>query len=356
MATNKPFSDETNIDIIKKYDLFKLWQKEKSPYMKGVPVAFITSTRMNLSVVNSNKDSYFSLMSINMPEVYGSLSSHPTTTDAPTISTSDGILGTILNTVIKAKNSITGDNNGSGGMGSYLNPYSGSPFIRLLSNSFLGLEGKDLSAKTTDIGETFYGYKQTLSGPTIDSIVGDIVTVRYAEEKNLPIIKLHKLWMDYRENVGRGFFIPYEDVRANNEIDFVSSLYYFVLDRDFETILYYSKYTGIVPISNPYSALSASYGSTTEVPDISIDYVYSYKEDLDPRILIDFNMLAQNTSYEKLSGTTNLSSLTNIPNSSDYSSYDPTNKKFYDNPLIVKEKTSGGDSLTPNYRFKLIYK
>ena len=147
-----------------------------------------------------------------------------------------------------------------------------------------------------------------------------------------------------------------DKLTEKDEIDFVSSLYYFILDRDFETILYYSKYTGIVPISNPYSALSSSYGSTAEIPDVAIDYAYSYKEDLDPRILIDFNMLAQNTSYEKLSGTANLASLTNIPNSSEYSDYDPMNKKFYDNPLIVKEKTSGGDSLTPKYRFKLIYK
>ena len=348
------FINEKNIDIVKKYDVFKNWKKEKEPYMKGIPMMFMTSTRMNLSTINTNRDSYFALMSVNMPEILRTLSNHYTITDAPTISTSDGIIGNFLNNIVR--NNAWQQNQGIYAMenpqGVYLNPYSSSPFMKLLNNAFLGLDGKDLSAKTTDVGESFYGYKQTLSGPYIDSVVGDIVTVRYAETKNLPIIHLHKLWMEYRENVGRGLFLPYNDVRDNNEIDFVSSIFYFVLDRDMETILYYSKYTGVVPISNPYSALTSSIGSMNEIPDIAIDYSYSYKEDLNPQILMDFNLLC-NYEYNDLSGDKNTSKYVSIPNRADYE-YDPEYDKLYDSPLITKERTNG-DSITPKYKFKLIF-
>lgn len=345
-----PFINENNIDITSKYDVHKSFQRTREPYMKGIPVAFITTTRMNLSVVNSNRDNFFSEMSVNMPEIYGSLSSHPTTSDAPIIDTSwNGICGNVLNSVIKWKGGTKAEDG-------YLNPFNGySPFIPILSNCFLGLDGKDAAAKTTEIGETFYGYKQTISGPMIDSITGDVVTVKYNELKYLPIVKLHKLWMEYRENVGRGLFIPYEDVRANFEIDFASTLYYFVLDVDFQTILYYSRYVGIVPISNPYSALTSNYtdSNAREIPDIAIDYVYSYKQDLNPEILVDFNRIST-CQYSKLDGASNLGQEITIPFANSYK-YDYSEIKAFNNPVIVKEKINGRDTVTPRFKFKLYY-
>lgn len=315
MPLNLP--SDKNIDIFKKYDIYKYWQQQQDPYIKGIPVAFFTTPMMNFSATNYNRDTYFSFMQTNYPDLYGSLSAIDPT-----------------------------------GSGSY-SP-SGSPFIKVLSNTFKGLDGKDFSAKTIDIGETFYGYKQTLPGPNIDSVVGDTVNIKFTDQKNMPIINLHKLWMEYIEYVSRGFFVPYDAIREKNEIDFVTTIYYFVLDFDFQTILYFSRYVGAAPILTPLASLTSSIGEGRDIPILSFDYSYSLKQDLTPDILIDFNRIVQNT-YVNLRGSTNLSASYTIPNESDYPMSDIENSE-YSSPVICKRTNVNSGGLTPKTVFMLKYK
>lgn len=316
-----------DIDLIDKFDIHKLAVRQKDPYMKGKPYMFMTTPKLNLCKENNSRDSYFEYMKTNYPKLMGSL-----TYDA----TSEFC--------------------------------TASPFIKLLSNNFIGLDGKDLAAKTTDVGETFYGYKQTLSGPYIDSIVGDMINVRYVDTKFLPVIQLHKLWMDYREHVGRGLMSPTQETINTGEYDFLSSLYYFVTDFDGSTILYYARYTGIVPVSNPYSALISNYREAHDIPDISVEYAYSYKEDMNPDILMSFNKLVKYSPNE-LTNVENSTKQVNIPIEGDIKTLiQPTSveehesfakewyRTIYSLPLIVKSKTNpNADSIDPKTKFKLIF-
>ena len=313
---------DVDINIVKQYDIYRYWQQKYDPYVKGIPVGFMTTPVMNLTAQNYNLDSFFLYMSKNYPDIYNSL-----TAMDPTAS------GTITP--------------------------STSPFIRMLTNSFKGLDGKDLTSKTIDIGETYYGHKQSLPGPNIDSITGDTINIKYSDSKNLHIILLHKLWMEYIENVSRGKFAPYKEIANRSEIDYVSTLYYFILDEDMETILFYSRYIGMAPISNPYSALTTTLGGDRSIPEIDIDYIYSFKQDLNPEILVDFNKIVQN-EYSKLRGTTNNAATSVIY---DYDTYvgdkplDLTKSLFTNPPVICKQPTgdsSGG--INPKTLYKLVYK
>ena len=70
-----------------------------------------------------------------------------------------------------------------------------SPFIKLLSNRFEGFTTKATTSQPREVGETFYGHKQYLPGPYINSVSGDTVTVEYTETGAMEVLKLHKAWV-----------------------------------------------------------------------------------------------------------------------------------------------------------------
>lgn len=313
--------EDQKINIVKDFDIYRYWMRSYEPYMKGIPIIFFTTPVMNLTSQNSKLDKYFTFASSNIPDIYNSL-----TAIDPTSSGS-------------------------------INP-SPSPFIKLLTNTCKGLEGKDLNSKTLDIGETCSGYKQTLPGSYVDSITGDTVSLKYSCDKDLSVIQLHKIWMTYIEKVSAGIFTPYAEIMKKAEIDYVSTLYYFVLDHDMETILYYSRYVGIAPISNPYSELMANIGESSDSTDLSIEYVYSFKEDLDPEILTDFNKIVQN-DYSKLRGNFNTAVSFTIP---DYDEYlkgvkvDARKSVYSSQPMICKKQNKESGGVSPKQIYKLVFK
>lgn len=257
MADNSTPNDYYNfqateqIDIINKYNAYKKFGEGMDPIVKGIPFLFFTTPRLNMSDVNLSRDTFFYYLNDSEPEILKMLSY-----------------------------GYRADGNSSS-----------SPFIKLLTNTFETFNTKDTVARTKEVGETFYGMKQMLPGSIVDSITGDDLSIRYKDYKNLPILKLHKAWFDYIEHVRRGKFAPSLEAITKRYIDYVSSIYYFLLDFDGETILYYCKYTGVAPISVPYSAFNIDVG-THDILEYDINYVYSFKEDMNPSILIDFNKVA----------------------------------------------------------------
>ncbi|WCS68341.1 hypothetical protein Goe21_02310 [Bacillus phage vB_BsuM-Goe21] len=298
-----------HIDIIKEYDVYRRGDpKDHDVLVKGIPYIFITTPKLNLDKLNTRRDSFLMYLETLEPDLFNAL-----TTNGKTV----------------------------------------SPFIKILTNAFRGMDGKDLAARTIDVGETFYGYKQTLPISLVDSLVGDTTTVKFEEYKSLPIIKLHKAWVEYTENVRRGTFSPSKDAIKKRYLDYVSSIYYFLLDFDGETILYFSKYTGAVPISVPYANLATD-GKEHDIPEISVEYSYSFKEDLDPAILMDFNKVATLDS-EALRYSTEGSNKGVIPyTTNDLLPYNFTESNVKATKvLVVKTDPYENDSLHPKTSFKL---
>ena len=167
---------------------------------------------------------------------------------------------------------------------------SSVPFINIITNAVERFETKDLLLKTKEIGETFYGEKLHWGDNYFESIGGDVLTLEFTEYSDLSLTLLHKAWVDYIHAVKLN---KVQTHRGKNDfvekkiIDYASSIYYFLLDVDGKTIKYYAKYTGVFPISVPFSAMSFNLGQN-EVKKLSIQYQYSFKEDMDPRILDEF--------------------------------------------------------------------
>jgi hypothetical protein len=308
MAEN--FSLYPHIDLTREYDIYrKSNPQDHDVYVKGIPYCFITTPKLNLGSINYNRDNFLAYMYASEPDLYNSMTAQGSKTV--------------------------------------------SPFIKILSNSFRNMDGKDLASRTLDVAETFYGYKQTLPISIIDSQVGDTMTLKFEEYKNLPITKIHKLWVEYTEKVRRGYFSPSEDALKKRYLDYVSSIYYFVLDLDGETILYYAKYTGAVPISVPYSELVTD-GKNHDIAELNVEYVYSYKEDLDPSILMDFNKVsmldAEGLRYKM--DQPNVGWLPYMTN--DLLPYNFTEEQIKaTNVLVIKSDPLDNTSIHPKYRFKL---
>jgi hypothetical protein len=294
---------------MKEYDIYrKSRPADHDVYVKGIPYAFITTPKLNLAQENVDRDNFLIYMQNFEPELFRAL--------------------TTFNSTV-------------------------SPFIKILTNAFRGIDGKDLASRTIDIGETFYGYKQTLPISIVDSQVGDTVTLHFEEFKNLPIVKLHKLWVEYTEKVRRGSFQPSSDAIQKRYIDYVCSIYYFVLDFDGETILYWSKYTGAVPISVPYGSLVTD-GKEHDIPELSVEYIYSFKEDMDPGILSDFNKVAMLNS-EALRYSTERPQQGFIPyTTNDLFPYNFTEEQISGSQvLIISTDPHERTSIDPKRKFKL---
>jgi len=240
-----------DLDIVNKYNPFRIHDDNHDHFVKGIPIIFFSTPKINFSEFNISKNTFFSYMYYEEAEIMKSLSYG--------VSDSDKIA-------------------------------SHSPFIKLLTNTAGSFNTKDTTARTKEVGETFYGFKQTLPAASVDSITGDEFSIKYHDYKDLPVLKMHKLWFEYAEAVRRGVMAPSKDAINKRYIDYVSSVYYFILDMDFETILFYSKYTGVAPTNLPYSVFSMEMGQR-DVLEYDINYVYSYKEDLNPAILVDFNKI-----------------------------------------------------------------
>lgn len=183
-------------------------------------------------------------------------------------------------------------------------------FNPLISNNPKSFEISDEYIKTVEAGETFTGYKIFYGRNDIESKAAGEISVNYIDDYNLDIFKTHKIWVDYISKVYRGEFSPKVKYKQSKTLDYAVALYYFVLGPDGETILFWSKYTGVFPTNTSSSALSWDKDTVLKMPEINIKYVYSIKRDLDPTHLAEFNTLSSDyssASYAKNYEPDNLS-------------------------------------------------
>jgi len=161
-----------------------------------------------------------------------------------------------------------------------------SSMIKLLTNTAMGFTPVDTTSNPHTIAETWNKLKHQYAGNDNDSRSGGSFSIEYEELQGLPVLNLHKCWYEYIQKVKSGKVLPAEFFRTNRIIDYQTSLYYFLIGPDGESIEFWSKFTGVFPTAMPYSAMATGDGSPIK---ISIPYAFVYKEDLEPEILTDFN-------------------------------------------------------------------
>ncbi|QPI17169.1 virion protein [Staphylococcus phage vB_StaM_SA1] len=309
----KALKKEGDIHEIKSFNPYRMKDKNSEIFNKGLPFIFFTAPRLNLVDDNLGREGFFLYLRAVKPDLLKSLNF-----------SNAGALS------------------------------SGKPFMPILSNRFMGISIPDTQTTMKEFHETFYGYKQHLPIGNVNSLAGGEITVDFEENKEIDIIHLIKAWSEYIEGITRGYMYPSDDAKNKRYIDYTSSIYYFLLDFDGETILHYSKYTGCFPINVPYDVFSQNIGEDPEVPHVSINFAYSYKEDMNPDTLVDFNSVStMATSIANASGTQPIKAKINTVSMGNKLNYDEMYPVDTGNPYVVMGQRKE-DKAKPKYRLRFL--
>lgn len=169
-------------------------------------------------------------------------------------------------------------------------------YLMLLSNKATNFTPSDEAIDTDSYGRSVSGYSIKF-GRRKDSELGGSFDINFSETRDLDIINLHKIWIEYIVNVYRGVWSPQMKYIQKRILDYASSCYVILTAEDGETILYWSKYYGVFPVNVPFSALSWNAGTLISKPDLSITYNYSWKEEFNPLGLTEMNINTFRTKH-----------------------------------------------------------
>lgn len=184
----------------------------------------------------------------------------------------------------------------------------GKGFVHFITNLAQNFETQDVVTETFSASDTFKGYKLTLPSSNIETQVGGSFSINYNETRNMEVTVFHKIWADYIQAVRRGSIVPSDDaikrfnksnIKSRGYIDYLNSVYYFLLDADGKTIKYYAKYTGVFPTNVPFNSFNWELG-TNSLRKVNISYTYNFKEDMNPEILKEFNYVAGTSDKNKI--------------------------------------------------------
>lgn len=163
-------------------------------------------------------------------------------------------------------------------------------FHPLLSNHAMSFEIQDEFIKSEEVGETFTGYSFKYAKNDIESKTAGSFTIQFSDDYNLNVYKTIKTWISYASNVYRGEFKPRKsDTVSDKILDYAGAVYYFLCGPDGETIIFWSKYFGIFPTTAPSSTFSWSKGNFLKLPEFSVSFDYTSKEDFNPLTIYEFN-------------------------------------------------------------------
>lgn len=168
-----------------------------------------------------------------------------------------------------------------------------TPFIPIISSFADSFDIPDTSLKTRTSSETSTEYKIVMGGRNCESKGAGTFNIKYTDDRNLLVYKLHKVWLDYIDAVSFGIIKPKRDYILKAILDYAVSAYCFLLAEDGETIVYYAKYTGVFPSMNQDSLFSWDTNDKVKKLDMTIQYQYSFVEQMNPLIIKDFNSISQ---------------------------------------------------------------
>ena len=171
-------------------------------------------------------------------------------------------------------------------------------FMPYLSNESKSFTLKDEYITYDSYGKSMTGHKIVYGKNNIESKTAGEFSIDYSDSRNLDVYRLHKLWTDYISDVYQGKLNPKMKYIRARELDYACSVYFILVAEDGETIIFWSKYTGVFPVNIPSSAYNWVNGQVLTNPSVNITYQYSFKEDFNPLSLIEFNRNAGTGEYK----------------------------------------------------------
>lgn len=192
-----------------------------------------------------------------------------------------------------------------------------SPFMNVLSNSVKNtISVNSISADEIDTPQTIYGTSISYRGDGFSSDEKADFSLEFEDTRYLEIYHLLKAYELYERLKRIGMVKPPKGKMYNDrgeEVVYPTSkngyyyglytkerrlhdqfgIYKFILDEDFESVVYYSYFCGVMINSVPRDAFS---NLTNEGLRYSVDFKSAFVDDMSPEILADFNYLIE-TSY-----------------------------------------------------------
>jgi hypothetical protein len=175
--------------------------------------------------------------------------------------------------------------------GQFPSNYRRSNFLPIFTNKSRGFTSTDVAMEQQEAFETKQGFRMPLPTFKTQSEAASSLSIPMFETPNLDVIKTLGLWVNYISNVTDGTFHANPRAVKSGIIDYMSSIYYIVLEPDGRTLKYWAKYTGCWPNVIPLSQLSYRRGDPNIV-ELDAQFVYTSKEDMSVAILEDFNRVS----------------------------------------------------------------
>lgn len=187
---------------------------------------------------------------------------------------------------------------------SYITDYSKSSFLPVFTNECRDFSPMSVNMDQQDFFETKQGFRQPLPTNKTMSEGSGTFDISVVEDSNLTFTKTISLWVNYISNITDGTFNANPEMVLNGTLDYTCSVYYFLLEPDGRSIKYWCRYTGCWPTSIPYDVFRYSRGQQ-DISELNINFQYTSKEDMNPKILEDFNRLSLKVVGEKIDAEDN---------------------------------------------------
>ena len=181
---------------------------------------------------------------------------------------------------------------------SYHGVYGDScPFVRILSNrKTSNMDIPDIVTNELETAQNMYGTRIFYPTSSMKSDEDVEFSIEFEDTQYLEIYHFFKAYDVYRQMKWLGLMSPKQHYIDNKILHDHMSIYKFIVDTDGETLLHWSKATGVYP-------KSISRSSFSELQDkgglkITVTFKLSgWFEDMEPAILVDFNQLAGMYGY-----------------------------------------------------------
>lgn len=184
-----------------------------------------------------------------------------------------------------------------------------NPFMTILSNTVKNkLDMPSMDAKVIDTGATIFGTSIDYRGDAFNSGEKYDFSLEFEDTKYLELYHLFRAMEEYAQLKKIGIVTPpnvddaketdgyaYSKYIANKELHDQFSIFKFIVDDDYQDIIYYALLAGVFTKSTPREAFSDIN------PDGGLRYNVQFEaqfvDDMKPYILIQFNDLINSTMY-----------------------------------------------------------
>lgn len=166
------------------------------------------------------------------------------------------------------------------------------PICHLLSNQCISnLDIPSLSASVVETSTNMYGVSFAYRGSSEESDDQVEFSLEFKDTRWLDIYYYFKCYEEYETEKHHGTVRPYLGYITNKIIHDQICIYKFIVDDDMETLVYWGKFFGVMPMSLPRDTFSTD--NFENGLSYTINFKAAFYEDMRPEILSEFNGLTQ---------------------------------------------------------------